>query len=190
MRFTSRLVAVVLSAGLAGPAAAEVPKGWFPAGSHPDQYEMGVDSSTRYQGRASAYIKAKPAVGEGFGTLMQDADPSGFRGKRVRFSGMVKSEGVSGWASLWFRIDGAKRENLGFDNMQNRAIKGTNDWRKCEIVLDVPEEAANMAFGMILTGDGRVWMDDLHFDVVSKDVPLTSMISGKSAAPANLDFEQ
>lgn len=189
IRFLPVVAALSITA-IAAPAAAEVPQGWYLAGSQPDRYEVGTDSSTRYQGRASAYIRAKPPAADGFGTLMQDADPSGFRGKRVRFSGLVKAEAVAGWAGLWFRIDGPKTENLGFDNMQGRPIKGTGDWRKYEIVLDVPDEAANMAYGLLLAGEGRVWIDDLHFDIVSKDVPLTGTSSRKSVPPTNLDFEK
>ena len=123
--------------------AADLPPGWFKAGSHPAEYEMGLDTSIRHEGKASAFVKATAPELHGFGTLMQTASPGDYRGKRVRFSGYVKSENVkSGWAGLWLRIDGPKQEMLGFDNMEPRAIKGTTDWTRYEIVLDVPDTAA------------------------------------------------
>jgi hypothetical protein len=72
--------------------------------------------------------------------------------------------------------------------MQQRPIKGTTGWTRCEIVLDVPNNAADLAFGLLLAGDGQVWMDDLRFEVVSSAVPTTR--SGALSAPQNLDFEK
>jgi hypothetical protein len=187
---------VVASALLsAAPAAGEqVPAGWFQAGSHPNEYEMKVDSTVRRgEGKASATVKATASDLHGFGTLMQNAAADAYRGKRIRFSGYVKSEKVAdrtgAGAGLWLRIDGPKQELLGFDNMMSRSVKGTTDWRRYEIVLDVPNTAASVAFGILLNGDGQVWMDDLNFEVVSTDVPVT----GRGATPAppqNLNFER
>lgn len=42
---------------------------------------------------------------------------------------------------LWFRVDGTTGKSLSFDNMQDRAVKGTTEWARYEIVLDVPEGA-------------------------------------------------
>jgi len=70
---------------------------------------MGVDTSNRHEGRAIAYVKGTATEFHSFGTLMQMAWPGEYLGKRVRFSAYVKSAKVqSGWAGLWFRIDGAK----------------------------------------------------------------------------------
>jgi hypothetical protein len=123
---------------------------------------------------------------------MQTFSAESFRGKRVRMSGFVSAKDVADWAGLWMRIDGPKSQMLGFDNMQQRAVKGTRDWQKYEIVLDVPDEASEIAFGLLLTGKGQVWMDDLKFEVVGKEVPTTGSGPQKqsSPTPANLDFEE
>ena len=170
--------------------AAELPAGWIKAGSHPAEYDMGVDTANRHEGRAIAYVKGTATEFHGFGTLMQMASSREYLGKRVRFSAYVKSEKVqSGWAGLWFRIDGAKSgEVLGFDNMQQRPLKGTTDWKRVDIVLDVPQNAAALAYGILLAGDGQVWMDDLKFEVVKPDVPVTG--SGPAGPPRNLNFEK
>jgi hypothetical protein len=180
---------------LCGPVfavGADLPAGWIKAGSHPAEYQMGLDATARHGGKASGFVKATATDLHGFGTLMQMAAPGKYRGKRVRFSGYVKSEKVqSGWAGLWFRIDGPKQgDTLGFDNMQQRPIKGTTDWTRYEIVLDVPTTAAALAFGVLLSGDGQVWMDDLNFEVVSSAVPRTGSLAGPRSAPQNLDFEK
>lgn len=168
-----------------------MPAGWMKAGSHPDEYEMGVDRTNQHEGRAVAFVKGTAAQYHGFGTLMQMAKPGEYRGKRVRLSANVKSEKVSNWAGLWFRVDGAERgEVLAFDNMQQRPIKGTNDWKRVAIVLDVPQDAAALAFGLLLNEGGQVWMDDLKFEVVKSDVPVTGSTGLQSSPPRNLNFEK
>jgi hypothetical protein len=123
---------------------------------------------------------------------MQTFKADAYRGQRVRLSGYVRSQDVGNWAGLWLRVDGSKNDVLSFDNMQDRAIKGTSDWQKCEIVLDVPEEAQEIAFGLLLAGRGQVWMDDLKFETVGKDIPTTGGGLNRRATegPKNLDFEE
>ncbi len=79
--------------------------GWLLAGSHPQNYEEGVDRSIKRSGEASGYLKSRVAEPGGFGTLMQIFDAASYRNKRIRMSGYVKSEGVETWAGLWLHID-------------------------------------------------------------------------------------
>jgi hypothetical protein len=130
---------------------------------------------------------------QGFGTLMQMTQVGQYSGRRVRFSGFVKSDKVTQWAGLWFRVDGPNpNQQLSFDNMQDRPIKGTTDWTRYEIVLDVPGEAQRLAFGILLAGGGQVWMDELKFEVVQTTVKSTNMggLPPAPAAPSNLNFEK
>ena len=179
---------------LAAPALAafaDLPAGWFKAGSHPTEYDMGLDESVRRPGgKSSATVKGIASKMSGFGTLMQMSQPGQYAGKRVRLSGYVKSDKVTDWAGLWFRVDGATNDVLAFDNMQQRAIKGTTDWTRYEIVLDVPASAARLAFGILLAGGGQVWMDDLKFEIVPTTVKTTGQGMGAASAPSNLDFEK
>ena len=188
---------MVVLAFVPAALAGDLPAGWIRAGSAPADYEMGVDTATRHTGRASAFLRAieHQKNPNGFGTLMQMSDPGAYRGKRVRLTAWVKAEKIDGesWAGVWFRVDGERPQTdmLAFDNMQDRPIKGTADWTKVAIVLDVPLEAKGLAFGVLLGGAGQVWMDDLKFEVVALDVPTTGMGSRRnSVEPKNLDFEE
>jgi hypothetical protein len=171
---------------------AQAPKGWIVAGSHPKDYQMSVDREVAHGGKASARLKSIAAKTSGFGTLMQTFQAETFRGKRVRMSGYARSQDVSDWAGLWMRVDGPRGEPLAFDNMQQRPIKATTEWTRYEIVLDVPAQAEQIACGLLLTGRGEAWMDDLKFEVVSKEILTTAQSPAKAVpdAPANLDFEQ
>jgi hypothetical protein len=178
------------------------PKGWFAAGSHPQDYEMSVDMAVKHGGKAGAHVKFIGEKAEGFGTLMQEFKADDYRGKRVRMSAWMKSENADS-ANLWMRLDGSKRM-LGFDNMGNRPVKGTTDWKKYEITLDVPDDTVDIAFGVFVEGKGEAWVDDFGFEVVDQHVPLTNLLTPEQAkeehdmaaspklpkGPINLDFEE
>lgn len=168
----------------------DLPEGWVKAGSDPGSYEMGKDL---IDGRHAATLKSARKKIRGFGTLMQTALPGKYAGKRVRMSGLIKSSDVKAWAGMWFRVD---RLNTGrsyaFDNMHDRSIKGTTDWKKYEIVLEVPEHASLLAYGVLLSGTGQVWFDDITFEIVDNTIPLTGNNSSPDmdTEPKNLDFEK
>jgi hypothetical protein len=163
------------------------PSGW-PAdwGGVPAPYEPGVDQKIIHGGKQSGRIRfvgPEQAGGPAFGTLVQGLNPEAYRGQRIRYSGYVRTDqAAGGGAALWMRVDGAKRgETLAFDNMHGREITGTTEWKKCEIVLDVPQEAAAINFGALLAGKGTAWVDDLTIEKVDTSVPTTDLT--KRASP-------
>lgn len=112
---------------------------------------------------------------EGFAAAIQSIRPDEFRGKRVRLSGYMKSEGIAEWGGLWMRIDAEDPAiMLEFDNMENRPVKGTSDWKKYEIVLDVSPEAEEIVYGFLLKGKGQVWAYDVQLEAVGKEAVKTS----------------
>lgn len=169
------------------------PPGWFAAGSHPGEYLMVVDTAVQRAGKPSARLGSIASTPSGFGTLMQVISAEAYRGKRVRFSGDVRVRDVSGSASLWMRVDGPCARPRAFDNAQDRAARGTSDWRRFEIVLDVAPDADGIFFGTLLSGAGTVWVGALGFEVVPTSVPLTARSAADAEscgprAPVHLDF--
>ena len=183
------LCAVVMVAAWSLSAAAQSnSSGWFKAGNRPADYEMGFDRSNAFTGGSSGYIKSNKPDPQGFGTYMQMFDATEYRGKRLRLSAYVKSENVETWAGLWMRVDRDKKP-VAFDNMQDRPIKDTQGWIQHAIVLDVDAKATAVAFGILLAGKGAVWIDDVTFEVVGEEVPVTDLQSKLTGSPRNLDFE-
>jgi hypothetical protein len=183
-------LAVLMAGSLA--LYAEMPKGWFMAGSKPTEYESGIDSGNAYGGLPSAYLRSKKAqVETGFGTMMQNFSAEQYVGKRVRLSAFVKSENIDRWAGLWMRVDGkAGQAPLSFDNMQDRPVKGTSAWRNYEVVLDVPSGATGIFFGILLDGPGTVWMNSLKFEEVPTSIPTTDKVKAPLQGPTNLGFDK
>jgi hypothetical protein len=185
------LLAVAIVGGIAVASTTTTPaKGWFMAGMAPDDYDSGLDRDIKHSGSSSAYIRSKDNPKD-FSTLMQVIAPENFAGKRVRFSAWVKSDKVSEWAGLWMRIDKGT-ESIAFDNMQDRAIKGTTEWREYEVILDVAPDATGIFFGVLTSGTGTVWIDDAKLEIAPATAKPTGMSDGKAypATPQNLSFEE
>jgi len=188
---------------IAKGATPTFPKGWWPTGIAPDNYEMRPDTSQKHGGRASAYINFKADRPGGFGALVQSFKADNYRGKRVQMSAWIKTKNMPR-TQLWMRLDGAGR-TLGFDNMGHRPVKGTTDWHEYKITLDVPESTVNIVFGALVLGKGQAWIDDFRFEVVGTDVPSTNILTQEQinqewpelaqrsreypSKPVNLDFE-
>lgn len=147
---------------------------WWVTGKAPQDYQMGIDKEVTYGGKPSVYVKAMKAMPAGFSSLAQEFDPHTYRGMRMRFGAEVKSSEVATYAGLWMRVDGRDRSIISLDNMWKRPIRGTTDWKHYDVVLDVPESATNIAFGILLDGPGTVWMNDVKFDIVDTSIPTTA----------------
>jgi hypothetical protein len=198
----------IITLGIARPArGSQLPAPWS---AQPDttQYQVSVDSSVAYSGHRSLRLEALAgATSDTWTAVRQAADPSPFRGHRLRLTAAGRTVDV-GRASIWLRIEGLVGRTatmLAFDNMEpDRTIGGTTEWTSYEIVLDVPAEASVMVFGPLLVGPGRFWIDQFRLEQVDQSIPTTNQVSGTDpvqnaanwpgrygslAAPRNLDFE-
>jgi hypothetical protein len=102
-------------------------------------------------------------------------------GKLVRFSGYIRSEGITtGSASLFWRVNGKAGTAL-VKIMPETGVTGTTEWRRYEIELPVAADAASIDFGAMLTGDGAAWFDGLQVELDSKPY--------RNADLLDLDFE-
>ncbi len=200
--FTRTMTPSTLAGRSSPPAAARdrFALGWTgPPQKKTGDFESGLDTKVKHGGNASAYIKATTDRPRGGTTLVQAFAADSYRGKRVRMSAYVRTRDV-GSIGLWMRVDTDESGNVAFDNMGTRPIKGTNDWTKHEIVLDVPADAVDVTFGVIASGGGQAWFDDFQFEAVGNEVATTAMRapimkrkskmgSNLAKGPMNLDFE-
>jgi len=153
--------------------------GWARAGSAPKDYEFATERGP------VAVIRARVDAPAGFGTLMQELVAQEYCAKRVQLRATLRSERVSGWCGLWMRIDGATERAIAFDSMQSRPIRGSTDWTRHDVVLDVAPAAARLAFGVLLDGAGAVWLREVSLEIVGDDVPVTA-----PRKPQNLSFQK
>lgn len=137
---------------------------------------MGIDREIFHKGKASGYLKSVTVQSNGeFATMMQQFKADKYLGKRIHLSGFIKSKGIDGFCGFWLRMDDSFSNVLQFDNMGNRPITGDTEWNHYAIVLDVPENSASISFGVLLSGRGQAWIDELKFDEVDKNTPTTNI---------------
>lgn len=183
----------------AGDGSQAVP-GWAVSGSAAKKYSASIDRFVSYRGSASANLVATTnAEGFEFGTLMQVIDARPYIGERMRLGAHVRTAGVTTGAALWMRIDGADGEVLAFDNMSRRGlIRGNQSWARIDVVLDVTAKSKVISFGVLLKGEGSVWIDEVTLNPVMRHIATTGFDIKKRLPvapndlpgnPKNLDFE-
>lgn len=180
MQTPVRRVALRLAAGgaLLIVASAQIvpPAGWEPLGWKGEAYEVRLDRGSGRGGTDCLLVRAHPEAQpaeKSFAGAGQTVPADPYRGRRLRLSAWVRTEEVTGWAGLLLRIDGPGREILAVDNMRDRPIRGTSGWNRHEAILDVPEEAELVVFGIFLRKHGTVRADDFQLELVGPRMEVT-----------------
>jgi erythromycin esterase-like protein len=104
----------------------------------------------------------------GFVTSTGTLPPSDFRGRKVRYTGFMRTENVTQFAGLWMRADAGSTPAVAFDNMQSQRVNGTHDWKRYAIELTIPANTTNINFGVLMAGEGTAWFDSLAIELDGK----------------------
>jgi len=128
-------------------------------------YEVVVDTSVVQSGKQSLRIRNLTAATT-FGVASSSFPVEAVRGHRIRYSGWIKTDRIQrGYAGLWWRVDGPSGTVLGFNNMQGSGASGTRDWTNYSFELEVSPDAVGIGFGVLQTGDGTAWFDNLSVTI-------------------------
>jgi beta-lactamase regulating signal transducer with metallopeptidase domain len=147
--------------------------------------------------RAGGGSASLVSTAKGAGMLVQYVRADRYRGKRIRLSAYVKTQGggMDIAALPWLRVDGRKGVQSWVDTEHSNT--GNSPWKRREYVVDVPKDAQGLAFGMVSFGKGRAWMDDVAITVVGKEVAVSKPTidttqdndETKMGGPSNLDLK-
>lgn len=180
MKFKA-LIAAPLVAWLMIASAGTIvkPAGWAyrHEGNSPESYSMGVDKSVTWNGMPTLTIVATGQRSTASGDAHNYAMPTGYGGKRVRFSGMLKMADVDGWAGIYVRAGKEHSDSLdmGFPPPGTGGKGSSLEWKPVSVVVDIPMEVlAPIRIGLKLVGNGQVWLSDLRFEEVGAEVAVTS----------------
>ncbi len=180
------LIPIVQSVG-------QVPQGWKRQGKG---FDITLNKHISYSGKTSVhFFPSADTSNYRFGWLGQFINAGQYLGKRVRLSGYFKSKDLQGYACVFLYVVMSSDEISGDTRGYNRSIFGTLNWTRDEIVIDIPQAAKLIALGMVVSSVNaiasgecpEVWVDNMNFEEVSLDVPLTE---SRRNQPVNLDFEQ
>lgn len=148
-------------------ASGALPDGWFIWGS---DFKLTTDTVVKHSGRQSVRIEPSGKYKTGTFGCLATSFPAVYKGSQIELRAWMKLENVSeGPVGLLLRIDG-QSGILQFDNMQNKNISGTADWALYSVKLPNHPAAVRINIGGMLSGSGRLWVDD--FEVLIDGVPL------------------
>jgi hypothetical protein len=172
MRTLKILFVLCITFGFINPDI--VPKGWTKSGNNHVSYKVGVDNQISQHGHKSVSIESIDEKHTGFCTLTQICSEKNFKGKRVKMTGYIKTQGTIDTAQMWVRVDNLDKKIFAdFDNMDDRPLIGTKDWIKREIVFDVPDSRCVILYGFFLHGVGKIWFDNISFEIVNASISTT-----------------
>ena len=145
----------------------ELPDTWFMWGKN---YSLSTDTLTVHRGEKALLIQpSSDKAANDFGCVAS-VIPAAYSGKLIELKAYLKFQDVEeGNVGLLLRIDGTSG-SLAFDNMRKQNIQGTSEWKEYSIKLPYPENAEKIYFGALLSGKGKLWVDDFELLIDGKDV--------------------
>jgi C-terminal processing protease CtpA/Prc len=167
----------------------QLPDNWFRWGT-PD-YKITPDTTEKHSGTNSLLIELPgDKTDRSFGCCATSI-PVNFQGKQIELRAYMKLQNVSkGPIGLMLRIDG-ENGSLGFDNMQQKNIQGTSDWKLYSVSLALPENAKVIYIGALLSGTGKLWVDEFQLLIDGEDIGKVKPISKKLfKADSDVEFDK
>jgi len=117
-------------------------------------------------------LQPKYAVSpDSIGAVRQLADSMICRGRRIRFQADLSTQQTDG-AGLWLMAN--HKDWHVTDGMYDRLVKGSSDWLPVELVIDVPENAAYISYGLWMQGNGKCSIRNAKFDIVDESIAVTT----------------
>jgi hypothetical protein len=163
-------------------AAAPSPlEGWFVSGEAHRAYTATVDSAVPHAGHASIVFHATGETAARYATYMTEFDAAAFRGRRVRASVWVRTDGVTSRGDFWVRAQpqGAAVDAPGLAHGSQRLLP-TADFTRYEVVVDVPPGTGRLELGLGIAGPGELWMDGVRVELVGAAVAPTPSVGDES----------
>ena len=161
-----------------------VPTGWN--GGPPGTFA--VDGQTVHGGRWAVRIERTNDSPSAF-TAISTTIPVDFAGTKLELHGFLRTENVSDFTGLWMRQDN-DGGSVAFDNMQRRQLKGTTEWAESSIVLPLNAAAKKLTFGVLASGTGRVWADDLRLLLDGRPIETVPRVErAKTVLDSDHDFD-
>lgn len=87
-------------------------------------------------------------------------------GKLVRLQGWIRTQGIEdGWAGLYVMAHGEEDLPLVYQAMADDGPRGTTDWRRYSLEVEVPGQAREVSYGLVHAGTGAAWFDDVRVEI-------------------------
>jgi erythromycin esterase-like protein len=160
-----------------GTAGVSWPTQWKVAGTDPASYNAGASSGSALASDNAIWLESSVAAPSAWGSTVARIPVDRYGGKRLRLRGELETVNAQIGAEFWMRVDGPQGIT-SIDTMSDRPVMDTKAWTAFTITLDVPIDAKDIAFGLILKGRGRVAVRRIIIDAVDASVPTTGKVLG------------
>lgn len=145
---------------------------WYKLGDS-NFFKIAIDHDIYYEGKGALRVESLKKS-DGFGGVMMWL-PSNLKGDSIRVSAMIKREHVTdnSCVNMMLRID----PNIFFDNMAKRDVRGTKDWENFILTAKLnSDKTEGIALAFFLSGEGKIWIDDVIVTVDGKDISKESVM--------------
>ena len=149
-------------------AAGKAPAGWMVPVLRKDWNDYAVLSRSGCRtGSGCAMVMAPAHAPRPFSTIMQSFSAAPYRGKTVRLRAWLRVDAANrdDAAQMRLAVDRENHRDGFIDNMDDRPVRAA-EWTRCDIVGRVDDDAQFIEIGIMSIGRGRVWVDDVSFEVV------------------------
>jgi hypothetical protein len=145
-----------------------LPAGWTLTGvGRGNAYRAGLDPDVAGAMRVASTSPNGIVDVDEFGGLMHTIPADGWRGKTVRLGAELMGKAVERGA-IWLKLDAADGRAV---SVANAPARGDFGWNRRELVMEVPQTAALIRYGLQLAGGGEIWARGFKLeDVVSAEV--------------------
>jgi len=146
----------------------KVPPGWFVPALPKDADYLAELRRTGCRSGVGCVVVLVPAnAPRPLSDLMQSFGAAAYRGKTVRLSAWLRLEATDkdDRAQMWVSVDREHHQRGFYDYMDDRPVR-SSEWTRCEIVGKIEPDAVFIDIGVMSIGRGRVWVDDVSFEVV------------------------
>jgi hypothetical protein len=148
---------------------------------------VSADNTVRHTGHWSVRLQ-RDAQSAGAFSVITRRLPIDFEGRTLEVRGYLRLQDVSGNAGLWLRED-ADGQMIALENMYSQQVTGTHDWTQYSITLPIHPQAQQIYFGILVSGTGTLWADDLELLVDGKPIAEASAMPPRPALPVDHEFD-
>lgn len=140
----------------------KTPDKWHVMSPNAKKYNVSLDGTVSHSGLHSLLINSiDTAISPQYAGL-DCLLPARYIGKEITVKGWMKTESMKGSLALMLGIYDAEGNTLQFENLQDKRLKGSKEWKQYSVTLPLSAEAQKIHIGPILIGKGKLWIDDIE----------------------------
>lgn len=102
-----------------------------------------------------------------YASVDQELSPDAYLGRKIEFSAYCKADFPygDGYSMLWVKVYYA--DHTVRDFVCDEYVRQSGEWKQYKVTADIGFDAKRISYGFQMTGEGKLWVDDVSFAPVS-----------------------